>query len=125
MEENQTNRENQPASGIGRQSEYYDRVLSAPVLRFDLEAQLARLRRQGSYKRGAPTGKTLVKEPDLRIVVMALRSGGRLAQSGGHPLIPHGSGYSYGDTALNAENIVLDMSRMTCVLRWDPADSPV
>lgn len=78
MNHDRTSRENEPAFETGRHSEHHDRVLAAPVLRFDLQAQLAQLRSLGSYETGAPTGKTLVKEPDLRIVVMALRSGGRL-----------------------------------------------
>ncbi len=44
----------------------------------------------------------------------------QLAQRSGRPLIPRGSGFSYGDTALNSENIILDLSRMTRVLDWDP-----
>jgi FAD/FMN-containing dehydrogenase len=45
----------------------------------------------------------------------------RLARESGRPLIPRGSGFSYGDTALNAENIVLDLTLMNRVLEWDPA----
>jgi quercetin dioxygenase-like cupin family protein len=53
-------------------------VLAAPVLRFDLSTELERLRRQRSYENGAPSGGTLVKEPDLRIVLIALSAGGRM-----------------------------------------------
>jgi quercetin dioxygenase-like cupin family protein len=56
------------------------RVLAAPVLRFDLGTELERLRLQPSYDAGKPTGKTLVKEPDLRIVLLALRTGARLGE---------------------------------------------
>jgi quercetin dioxygenase-like cupin family protein len=56
------------------------RALAAPVLTFDLSAELDELRRQPSYQNGAPTGRTLVKEPDLRIVLMVLKSGGRLEE---------------------------------------------
>ncbi len=45
----------------------------------------------------------------------------RLAAATGRSLIPRGSGYSYGDPSLNSENIVLDLSRMTRVLDWDPS----
>ncbi len=45
----------------------------------------------------------------------------KLAQDSGRPLIPRGSGFSYGDTALNAENIVLDLTGMNRVLDWDPS----
>jgi decaprenylphospho-beta-D-ribofuranose 2-oxidase len=44
----------------------------------------------------------------------------RLARESGRPLVPRGSGFSYGDTALNAENIVLDLRRLDRVLAWDP-----
>lgn len=57
-----------------------DRVLAAPILRFDLGEQLNRLREKPSYAAGTPTGETLVKEPDLRVVLMALRGGGRLEE---------------------------------------------
>lgn len=57
-----------------------DRVLAAPVLRFDLGAELALLRGERSFSDGKPTGKTLLKEPDLRIVLMALREGARLEE---------------------------------------------
>ena len=55
-------------------------ALSAVMLRFDLGAEAERLRQQPSYGNGKPAGRTLVKEPDLRIVVMALRSGARLEE---------------------------------------------
>lgn len=71
---------NEPAAGRSRRSEHSGKVLSAPVLRFDLPAQLEQLRGQESYVAGQPTGQTLVKEPDLRIVLMALRAGGRLEE---------------------------------------------
>jgi quercetin dioxygenase-like cupin family protein len=56
------------------------RALAAPVLTFDLRAELEDLRAQPSYQNAAPAGRTLVKEPDLRIVLMALRAGGRLEE---------------------------------------------
>ncbi|HLJ67083.1 MAG TPA: cupin domain-containing protein [Chloroflexota bacterium] len=58
----------------------HGRVLAAPILRFDLQAELERLRRQPGYDAGKPTGKTLVKEPDLRIVLIALRDGAGLEE---------------------------------------------
>lgn len=54
--------------------------LEARLLSFDLEAELVRLRGQASYENRGPTGATLVKEPDLRIVLMAVRSGGGLRE---------------------------------------------
>src|SRR5947209_12147526 len=44
----------------------------------------------------------------------------RLAQESGRSLVPRGSGFSYGDTALNAENIALDLTGVNRVLDWDP-----
>jgi len=49
----------------------------------------------------------------------------RLARESGRPLVPRGSGFSYGDTALNSENIVLDMRRMNRVLDWDPSSGVI
>lgn len=43
-----------------------------------------------------------------------------LAERTGRPLIPRGSGYSYGDAALNAEHLILDTSRLDRVLDWQP-----
>jgi quercetin dioxygenase-like cupin family protein len=49
-------------------------------LTFDLRAELDGLRRQAAYAAGEPTGTTLLKEPNLRIVLMALRAGGRMVE---------------------------------------------
>jgi quercetin dioxygenase-like cupin family protein len=63
----------EPAAASG----HHDYNLSAPMLRFDLRSETEQLRQQESYRRGSPTGRTLVKEPDLRIVLMALKAGAR------------------------------------------------
>jgi FAD/FMN-containing dehydrogenase len=42
------------------------------------------------------------------------------AQSSGRSVVPRGSGFSYGDTSMNSENIVLDLRRMNRILEWDP-----
>jgi len=42
------------------------------------------------------------------------------ARRRGIPVAPRGAGRSYGDAALRAESIVLDLSRMRRVLAWDP-----
>lgn len=55
-------------------------TLAAPMLRFDLRVEGEALRRQDSYRKGSPTGRTLVKEPDLRIVLMALKAGAKLEE---------------------------------------------
>jgi len=57
-----------------------ERVLAGPILTFDLRAELDGLRRQPAYAAGEPTGTTLLKEPNLRIVLMALRAGGRMVE---------------------------------------------
>jgi decaprenylphospho-beta-D-ribofuranose 2-oxidase len=41
------------------------------------------------------------------------------ARANGHTVAPRGAGYSYGDAALNREEMVLDLSRMRRVLAWD------
>jgi quercetin dioxygenase-like cupin family protein len=51
--------------------------LAAPVLAFDLAGETARLHVEHTWQRGH-NATTLVKEPDLRIVLIALRAGGRL-----------------------------------------------
>ncbi len=43
-----------------------------------------------------------------------------LARARGLSVGLRGAGQSYGDAALNAENVSLDLSRMTRVLAWDP-----
>lgn len=44
----------------------------------------------------------------------------RLAKSTGRTIALRGAGCSYGDASMNAEEIVLDLSRMTRILEWDP-----
>ncbi|MGI8825792.1 MAG: FAD-binding oxidoreductase [Chloroflexota bacterium] len=44
----------------------------------------------------------------------------RLARESRLSVVPRGSGYSYGDTALNAENIILDTTRLNRILDWNP-----
>ncbi len=43
-----------------------------------------------------------------------------IAKDSGRSVIARGSGYSYGDTALNGENITVDLTRMNKILQWDP-----
>ena len=44
----------------------------------------------------------------------------RLARSSGRSVGLRGGGNSYGDAAMNAENIVLDLRRMNRILEWEP-----
>lgn len=55
-------------------------TLAGPMLRFDLHSEADHLRGLDVYEKGGPTGRTLVKEPDLRIVLMALKAGARLEE---------------------------------------------
>lgn len=64
-------------SGVGHES--IDGTLSGPLLQFDLAAELDQLHRDESWQN--PTGrssKTLVKYPDLRIVLIAMKANTRM-----------------------------------------------
>jgi len=50
------------------------------LLTFDLSAEAERLRTEESWRQGTRNAKTLVKEPDLRIVVIVMRQGGRMEE---------------------------------------------
>jgi quercetin dioxygenase-like cupin family protein len=67
-------------SGGSHSPKHGGRAIEAPVLRFDLGAELQVLRTQPTYQTGKPSGRTLVKQPGLRIVIMALKPGGRLQE---------------------------------------------
>jgi FAD/FMN-containing dehydrogenase len=43
-----------------------------------------------------------------------------LARETGRSLVPRGSGFSYGDTSMNSENVVLETRRLNRVLDWEP-----
>jgi quercetin dioxygenase-like cupin family protein len=66
--------------GMSRSPKHGGRAIEAPALRFSFETEVEQLRLQPSYQNGDPSGRTLVKEPDLRIVLMALRAGARLQE---------------------------------------------
>ena len=48
------------------------------LLTYDLDAEVQRLRTEESWLQGTRNAKTLLKEPDLRIVVSVMRQGGRM-----------------------------------------------
>ena len=50
------------------------------LLTFDLSAELEALRAEPSWQNGSRNSKTLVKEPLLRIVLIALRTGDRMEE---------------------------------------------
>jgi quercetin dioxygenase-like cupin family protein len=54
------------------------RSLAEPILEFDLQSELQRLRAQNRYTSGVPAGATLVKHAALRIVLMAMARGARM-----------------------------------------------
>ena len=55
-------------------------VVAASVLAFDLGAELERLRAEEAYRRGERNARTLVHEPDFRVVLIALKAGGKLEE---------------------------------------------
>jgi quercetin dioxygenase-like cupin family protein len=64
-------------SGVGHES--IDGTLSGPVLQFDLASELDELHRDESWlHRTGRSSKTLVKYPDLRIVLIAMKANTRM-----------------------------------------------
>lgn len=51
--------------------------LESPILSFDLNAEIGRLRGEDGWQAGRDS-KTLVKHPDFRVVLTVLKSGARL-----------------------------------------------
>ena len=51
--------------------------LESPILSFDLNAEIARLRSENAWQ-GGRNSKTLVKHPDFRVVLTVLKSKSRL-----------------------------------------------
>jgi quercetin dioxygenase-like cupin family protein len=56
------------------------RELAASALGFDLGAELASLRAEASWQGGDRNARTLVEEPTLRIVLVAMKPGARLRE---------------------------------------------
>lgn len=54
-------------------------TLTAQLLTFDLEREIKQLRSEGRWQSGH-TAKTLAKYPDLRVVLVVLKQGGRLEE---------------------------------------------
>ena len=57
-----------------------DRQLADPLGTIDLAAELERLRAEGPWRRSGRHARTLVKDADLRVVLLALRPGARLEE---------------------------------------------
>lgn len=79
MDQQQTRRTRPPGETSGSAQRPAQR-LAGPLLTFDLAAEIERLRQERSYQTGDRNAKTLVKEPTLRIVLTAMKSGARLVQ---------------------------------------------
>lgn len=79
MTQDKQSRTHQPGwtSGTSQRS---PEVLASPVLRFDLREELGKLRAEDTYVHGERNACTLVKEPDFRVVLVALKPGGRLEE---------------------------------------------
>ncbi len=56
-----------------------ERPLSGPCLEFDLEADLARLHAEDTWRRNGHNARTLAKYPDTRIVLGCARAGTRMS----------------------------------------------
>jgi quercetin dioxygenase-like cupin family protein len=69
-----------PLFGATRSPKHGGPDMEAPVLHFDLQTELEQLKLQRNYLERGPAGRTLVKEPDMRIVLMALRAEARLQE---------------------------------------------
>lgn len=54
--------------------------MAATAMVFDLAAELEGLHRERSWATGERNGKTLVHEPDFRVVLTAMRAGTRLGE---------------------------------------------
>lgn len=48
-----------------------------------------------------------------------------VARHSGRSIVPRGSGFSYGDTSTNAENIVLETGRLSRILDWNPISGTI
>ena len=56
-----------------------ERPLSGPCLEFDLDAELARLRSEDTWRRSGHNARTLAKYADVRIVLGCARAGTRMS----------------------------------------------
>ncbi len=76
-----------------------ERPLHGPLQRFDLEAEVSRLREEGAWQAGQRNAITLRKGEGMNVVLMVMRSGDRLERgpcsaSGrldGRPVCPGGA----------------------------------
>lgn len=66
-----------PAEDAQTGREHEVGILSASLLNFDLGKEIKQLQSEGRWQSGH-TAKTLVKFPDLRVVLIVMKPGGRL-----------------------------------------------
>ena len=69
---------NRPLGQTSGTEERPAQQLAAPVLIFNLAEEIERLKREEAWRRTDQNAKTLVKEPDLRIVLVVMKQKGRL-----------------------------------------------
>jgi quercetin dioxygenase-like cupin family protein len=55
-----------------------NRPLTGPMLTFDLESQLAELRKDEAYRRSGRAGRTLAKSGRLRLTLVAMAAGNEI-----------------------------------------------
>jgi quercetin dioxygenase-like cupin family protein len=73
-----------PAGETGDSPQRLAQHMHADALAYDLTPEAEALRRELSWKRGDRNAKTLVQEPGLRVVLVALRPGARLDDHESH-----------------------------------------
>jgi quercetin dioxygenase-like cupin family protein len=79
MDIKQSPRSHPPGETTGT-SERVPQWMAAPVLAFDLTHEIAQLHEETAWQQGDRNAKTLVKEADFRIVLIALRAGARMEE---------------------------------------------
>lgn len=67
-------------AGLHSEDERPARHLAEPLLAIDLPAELAALRAQGPWQTSGRHARTLVKDAEMRVVLIALRPGARLEE---------------------------------------------
>ena len=119
MTEETTNRPRPPGQTTGGPQRPSQQA-SAPMLTFDLRAEQDQLKREDAWARGDHNAKTLVKESDFRIVLIALKKGGRIEQH-------HRAGRLSIQVVSGKLKIILETARSSCqpgiCSRWS-ATSP-
>lgn len=71
----QTKKSRRPRAG----HEFIEGTLSTPLLQFDIGKEIAQQRQEDSWLRGTGrSSKTLVKHPDLRIVLISMKANTRM-----------------------------------------------